>query len=219
MIQKAPVANYSAGHAGRVLCCEWSATEADVIIAGGDDATIHLWKISEQTYKTPGESITARNAKEKSKTTAKASTAAPARSAPPASKKKPGAKLKSLFSVSANLESRGRTEGLRDCKILATAKGIPLQHSAPSGSSENCSFANTELGRGKLAHLGFFVDSEATKRMLDGEIKHHEVSDNFDLAAHLRIWQDDVETLLKEAVKKRLLDDWLVAMAPRVSKE
>lgn len=220
VLEKVPIVNYS-GHAGRLLCCEWSATEADSIITGGDDLTVRLWKMSDQSHKTPGESISARNAKEKSKATSKASSAAPIRNvaSTAASKKKTGSKLKSLFSVSANLESRGRAEGLKDCKILAVAKGIPLENSVPNDTTESHSYADAEFGRDQLAHLGFFVGSEATKRMLDGEIKHHEDSDNFDLAAHLRVWQDDVETLLKEAVKQKQLSDWLVALAPRVSHE
>lgn len=214
------MANFG-GHGGKLLCCEWSALEQDTAITGSDDMTVRMWNIKDQTHVTPSDSIAKRGVKERKKTVQKipaSSSSRPAYSASSAKKKVIG-KLKSLFPVSASLEGRGRTEGLKDCKVLANAKGLPLNHSVADEDSESYNVPVDKLGVRKYAHLGFFYNRETTVNMLQEEIKHHEEGSNLDLAAHLRIWQGDVEPMLREAVKRKQLNDWLVSLAPQISLE
>ena len=222
MINKLPVANF-AGHTGRLLCCEWNALEQDTAVTGGDDMTVRMWKVKDQIHRTPAESVAVKVIKERKKTPFKPpssfSGARHASTSSAAAKKKPTSKLKSLFPVSAALESRGRTEGLKDCKILATLKGVSLKHSIVDEDPEAYRFPPSDFGDAELAHLGFFCSRESTIQMLQEEIDHHQEGSNFDLAAHMRIWQGDVEPMLREAVKKRQLNDWLVSLAPQVSLE
>lgn len=222
MINKEQVANFG-GHTGRLLCCEWNALEQDTAVTGGDDMTIRMWKVKEQICKTPAESIAVKTVKERKKTPYKPpqSSSFVGRHATSSgtAKKKPSSKLKSLFPVSATLEARGRTEGLKDCKILATLKGVTLKHSVIGENPESYTYPASDFGDAELAHLGFFVSRDSTVQMLQEEIDHHQEGSNSDLAAHLRIWQGDVESMLREAVKKRQLNDWLVSLAPQVSLE
>lgn len=221
MINKQHLANFG-GHNGRLLCCEWNALVEDTAVTGGDDMTIRMWKIKEQTHKTPAESIAVKTMKERKKTAFKppsSSFAGRHQASSGTSKKKPSSKLKSLFPVSAALEARGRLEGLKDCKILATLKGVTLKHSIVEEDLESYTYPACEFGDAELAHLGFFASRESTVQMLQEEIDHHQEGSNLDLAAHLRIWQGDVESLLREAVKKRQLNEWLVSLAPQVSLE
>lgn len=222
---KKPLANF-AGHGGRVLCCEWNPLEPDSAITGSDDLTLRLWKVTDQVHSTAGESIAAKGGKEKKKTVGFKPVPSGAghqqarHQSVPAGKKKPTSKLKSLFPVSAALEARGRLEGLNDCRIMAALKGIPLKHSVSDDAPESaCIFPAEDFGQDQLTHLGFFCDGQSTRRMLQEEIEHHEEGSNADLAAHMRIWQGDVESVLKEAVRKRQLSDWLVGLAPQVSLE
>ena len=46
------IANYR-GHIGRVYTVMWSYSDCDVLYTGGDDFTVHRWKISEQIFQTP----------------------------------------------------------------------------------------------------------------------------------------------------------------------
>ena len=222
MINKQNLANFG-GHTGRLLCCEWNALDEDKAVTGGDDMTIRMWKIKEQTRKTPAESIAVKTMKERKKTAFKpplSSFAGRHQASSGTSKKKPSSKLKSLFPVSAALEARGRLEGLKDCKILATLKGVTLKHSIVEEDPESYTSRSIEkIGNAELSHLGFFASRESTVQMLQEEIDHHQEGSNLDLAAHLRIWQGDVESLLREAVKKRQLNEWLVSLAPQVSLE
>lgn len=216
------MANFG-GHSGRLLCCEWNALEQDVAVTGSDDMTVRMWKVKDQIHKTPAESIAGRAVKERKKTPFKPPGSLPARhstsSTSSCAKKKTIGKTKSLFPVSAALEGRGRPEGLKDCKIVATLKGIELKHSVVDEDPKSYTFPAEDFGDAELAHLGFFCNRESTIQMLDEEIYHHEQGSNFDLAAHLRIWRGDVEPMLREAVKKRQLNDWLVSLAPQVSLE
>lgn len=222
MINKEPLANFG-GHTGRLLCCEWNALEQDTAVTGSDDMTIQMWKMKDQVHKTPAESIAVKTVKERKKAPFKPPTSSSVTgrhtSSSAAAKKKAPSKLKSLFPVSATLEGRGRLEGLKDCKILATLKGVSLKHSIVDEDPKSYPFPISDFGNAELAHLGFFVNRESTVQMLQEEIDHHQEGSNFDLAAHLRIWQGDVEPMLREAVKKRQLNDWLVSLAPQVSLE
>ena len=222
MINKEHVANFG-GHTGRLLCCEWNALDPDTVVTGSDDMTIRMWKIKEQIHKTPAESIAVKTMKERKKTPFKPPASSSFAGRHPISsgtyKKKPSSKLKSLFPVSATLEARGRLEGLKDCKILATLKGHSLKHSVVGEDPKSYTYPASDFGDAELAHLGFFASRESTVQMLQEEIDHHQEGSNLDLAAHLRIWQGDVESLLREAVKKRQLNDWLVSLAPQVSLE
>ncbi len=221
MINKELVANFG-GHTGRLLCCDWNALEPDTAVTGGDDMTVRMWRVKDQIHRTPAESIAVKTVKERKKTSIKPpSSFSGARHtiSSAASKKKPPSKLKSLFPVSATLEGRGRTEGLKDCKILATLKGVSLKHSVVDEGPEAYKIPASDLGDAEFAHLGFFCSRESTTQMLQEEIDHHQEGSNFDLAAHMRIWQGDLEPMLREAVKKRQLSDWLVSLAPQVSLE
>ena len=114
-------------HGGRLFCCEWSHLEPDTAITGSEDLTVRRWRVKDQIYKTPAESLAVRRSLEKKRdlpTPTASSVAGPDRHSGNAagSKKGPG-KLKSLFPISAVMEGRNRTEGLKDCKILATLKG------------------------------------------------------------------------------------------------
>lgn len=224
--KEAFVANFG-GHTGRLLCCEWNALERDTAVTGSDDMTIRMWRVKDQICQTPTESLAVKTVKEKKKVASskplsgRHSTMATNASSS-SSKKKPTGKLKSLFPVSAALEGRGRHEGLKDCKILAVSlNGIELKHSVVDDEEgpESYTFPASDLGDAELAHLGFFANRETTVQMLEEEIDHHEHASNFDLATHLKIWQGDVESMLREAVRKRQLNDWLVSLAPRVSLE
>lgn len=222
VINKEPLANFG-GHTGRLLCCEWNALEQDTAVTGSDDMTVQMWKMKDQVHKTPAESIAVKTVKERKKAPFKPPTSSSVTgrhtSSSAAAKKKAPSKLKSLFPVSATLEGRGRLEGLKDCKILATLKGVSLKHSIVDEDPKSYTFPISDFGDAELAHLGFFVNRESTVQMLQEEIDHHQEGSNFDLAAHLRIWQGDVEPMLREAVKKRQLNDWLVSLAPQVSLE
>ena len=46
--------------------------------------------------------------------------------------------------------------------------------------------------------------------MLQKEIEHHEEGSNNNLATCLKIWMGDVETALREAIKRKQLNEWLV---------
>ena len=37
-------------HFGRLLSVEWSATDADVVLSGSDDHTVHAWHISQHHW-------------------------------------------------------------------------------------------------------------------------------------------------------------------------
>ena len=47
-----PEANFR-GHCGRVLCVQWSDSDADVIYSGGQDNTLQCWRISDQQHTKP----------------------------------------------------------------------------------------------------------------------------------------------------------------------
>lgn len=221
MLKEQPfVANFG-GHTGRLLCCEWSALERDTAVTGSDDLTVRMWKVKDQICQSPAESLAGKTVREKKKMPYKPLASASRHAAPTnaASKKKPTSKLKSLFPVSAALEARGRPDGLKDCKILATLNGIELKHSVVDESPELYTFPASDLGDAELTHLGFFGSRESTIQMLDEEIDQHQHASNFDLAAYLKLWKGDVESMLKEAVRRRQLNDWLVSLAPQVSLE
>jgi hypothetical protein len=40
---------------------------------------------------------------------------------------------------------------------------------------------------------------------------------NFTGLNHLKIWQGDLQQTIKDAIKAKKLDDWLVSMSPSVS--
>ncbi len=223
MANKKPLANFG-GHRGRVLCCDWNPLEPNTAITGSDDLTLRIWKVTDQIHSTPAETLATRT--DKKKTGFKPVTCAVSQARQPHStttggaKKKTNTKLKSLFPVSAVLEARGRNEGLADIKILANLKGIPLKHSIvddPPGTTHL--FPVEDFGQDHLTHLGFFGDSNSTRQMLQEEIEHHEEGSNNDLASHFKIWMGDVESALREAVKRKQLNEWLVSLAPQVSLE
>lgn len=52
VLQEAPLCNYQ-GHAGNLLCVDWSPVDPDVIWTGGKDFTVHEWRISKQEFTKP----------------------------------------------------------------------------------------------------------------------------------------------------------------------
>lgn len=40
---------------------------------------------------------------------------------------------------------------------------------------------------------------------------------NFTGLNHLKIWQGDLQQVIKDSIKAKKLDDWLVSMSPSVS--
>ena len=212
-------------HTGRLFCCEWSALEPDTAITGSEDLTVRRWRIKDQVHKTPAESLAIKRPQEKKKDVVKPTTSSvprPERHTGSAGSKKGPSKLKSLFPISAVMESRSRTEGLKDCKVVATLKGINLMHSVPEEDLNSVTFSADSFGQDNLFHLGFFCDRAATVNMLEGEEEGHIEDNNMDLAAHVRMWHADainIEQLLKEAAKKKQLNDFLLSLAPQVSIE
>ncbi|CAF97287.1 unnamed protein product, partial [Tetraodon nigroviridis] len=66
VLQEAPVCNYQ-GHAGHLLCVDWSPVDPDVIWTGGKDFTVHEWRISKQEFTKPPKGRKSVKLKEKSK--------------------------------------------------------------------------------------------------------------------------------------------------------
>jgi hypothetical protein len=101
--------------------------EPDTAITGSEDLTVRRWRVKDQIFKTPVESLSVRRTQEKKrdlpKPSASSSSGPDRHSGNTGSSKKGPGKLKSLFPISAVMEGRNRTEGLKDCKILATLKG------------------------------------------------------------------------------------------------
>lgn len=52
MLREAAIANYR-GHAGYVLCVDWSPVDPDVIWTGGKDFTVQEWRVSKQEFTVP----------------------------------------------------------------------------------------------------------------------------------------------------------------------
>lgn len=65
-----PIANYR-GHSDKILCCLFSNYDSNVIYSGGEDYSLHKWKIDEQQFKLPPEESKLQIAKKKSKTSKK----------------------------------------------------------------------------------------------------------------------------------------------------
>ena len=211
------LANFS-GHNGRVLTGEWNALEADTVVTGSDDFTVRVWNVDQQEHKNVGESLAARLTKDERKKAALVSVNRLATAAVSSSvAKKKLTKLKSLFPVGASLEARGRVQGLLDCKILATARAIPLVHSESLVNHEIVS--QDDFGSEPWANLGFFGDSHSTARMLDTEIEQHVKGSNLDLAAYLQLCKGGPESVIRQAVKAKTLTEFLVSLAPQVSIE
>ena len=45
--QNAALAQFK-GHWGRVLTCQFSGLDSDIVITGGSDSSLYVWKVSEQ---------------------------------------------------------------------------------------------------------------------------------------------------------------------------
>ena len=216
VIDQKPLANFGE-HCGRVLACDWNALEPDTAITGSDDFTVRVWNIKDQINKTPAETIAARPVQEeRKKTEVRPSASRSVNSGTGNSASKKTSKVKSLFPVSANLEARGRLQGLNDCMVLATLAGVDIKHFV---AQDDRQVTPEEIGSGQYANLGFFGDKDSVDRMLQVEIDHHVTRNNLDLAAQLQLWRGNLENVLREAVGKKLLTDWLVSLAPQVSPE
>ncbi|KAM3869078.1 gem-associated protein 5 [Diretmus argenteus] len=52
VLQEAAVSNYR-GHAGHLLCVDWSPVDPDVVWTGGKDSTVQEWSVSKQEFTKP----------------------------------------------------------------------------------------------------------------------------------------------------------------------
>lgn len=43
------------GHSEKVLCCMFSNSDFNSVYSGGEDYSLHRWRIDKQTYTTPPE--------------------------------------------------------------------------------------------------------------------------------------------------------------------
>ena len=181
-----------------------------MLLIGGDDFTVRMWKVNEQVHQTPSEALKSRSvAAEKVKKEIQLDSSTSCSKG----KKKMTGKLKSLLPVSATLDGRGRISNLNDIRSLANHQGIPLDHS--SSDQELAPITSESLS----PHLGLFCDQQSSRQTLQEEINHHLNGSNFDLAIQLQMWQGDVESAIRDAVKKRQLTDFLIGQAPQVSQE
>ncbi|XP_029304088.1 gem-associated protein 5 [Cottoperca gobio] len=79
VLQEAAVSNYR-GHAGYLLCVDWSPVDPDVIWTGGKDFTLQEWRVSKQEFTKPPKGKKMVNLRDKKKKNKKAS--GPAGAAP-----------------------------------------------------------------------------------------------------------------------------------------
>jgi len=48
------LANYR-GHSEKILCCMFSNTDSNVVYSGGEDYSVHRWRVDQQTDTLPPE--------------------------------------------------------------------------------------------------------------------------------------------------------------------
>ncbi|XP_071445588.1 gem-associated protein 5-like [Hetaerina americana] len=203
------------GHSGAGLACMWSSYDPDVIISGSTDFTLCAWRISMCKY--VKKSTTGGSAKKKpppvtvasAETTEKVETANGGSSAslPVAKSVKDVESSKgsftwkgSLFPISWKVSGGiGMVNGVR--RLLEKEEKGTLE-------------AREEPNSAKLL---FFGDRNDMHHLLKKEEEHHKSQGNMEQAQLMELWRGNVADMIKDAIAKGNLSDWLVSMAPTAS--
>ncbi|XP_043214778.1 gem-associated protein 5-like [Amphibalanus amphitrite] len=222
------VAVYS-GHHRPVRCCLPHPLLPGHVFSGGDDCSLHLWRVDEQDAVVP-ETVTgeptaaplpAPTGKEKGRT--RAGDGAPAvavngtdsasrdRTPPAAAAAAAAAQprelgdgrrartQRSLFPLSGAAENRGKAHSQADLEHLMAAG----DDSAPGGDG--------------WSHVGLFGNDAALRDMVDKEMRHHEAQKSSAQLLHMSLWRGDAAAVVRAAAAEALLTDELLALAPMVS--
>ncbi|XP_073993143.1 gem nuclear organelle associated protein rigor mortis [Rhodnius prolixus] len=204
------------GHHSAVVCCLPSTLHQDYIITGSADNTVRVWNINKYHLtksKTKKQRLT--GVMKKFAGVQEATDLTPAEdneqiiSNPLPIPSKPEIpikqevitenkrKSKSMFPVTSN--------GISQAKSLRLLWDRITGNEPPVVTDANA------------AYLNFFGDSKAIRQLMTAEESQHRQIGNHTYSRHLSLWSGDISETIKEACRKKQLDDWLVSLAPLVS--
>ncbi|XP_039280027.1 gem-associated protein 5 isoform X2 [Nilaparvata lugens] len=240
VINKAPLVSYLSHH-NAVLTAVWSPLDPDVIISGSADNTLRVWRLSEQTDKRPSEKRKTKinNRLKKMANVPEAVDVTKERSESPVASNSTNLnkseneiqkecissqvqkiKSKSLFPVSGsalNL-SRHLREHFRQWKEAKSQanESKPTASKEPAAVNGNGTHSSSPPNM-ETGYLDFFSDGNAMRRLLMAEeVELSELGHQKQLIECM-LWRGDVTGLIQEAIQKKQLTPYLVAMAPMAS--
>ncbi|XP_046394335.1 gem-associated protein 5-like [Ischnura elegans] len=199
------------GHSGAGLACIWSSFDPDIIISGSTDFTLCSWRISTAKH------------------VPRPTTGATVKKKPPSNAPLPVENEKHEKSSTDTVSSVPMAKSSKDVestKASFTWRGslFPISWKVAGGvgmiDGVRQLLEREEKGAGDGAidpKLQFFGDRDDMYDLLKREEDHHISQDNLEQAQLMALWRGNVADMVKDAIVKGNLSDWLVSMAPAAS--
>ncbi|XP_059487446.1 gem-associated protein 5-like [Neocloeon triangulifer] len=211
-------------HNGCVMSCCWSALHPDIIISGSADFTCRTWKISQSPADSKPVSRSKFREQQKGPTvlpipvnpsSSELHEPKPAANGIKQSTKphdKPQQKPSTKVTVFP-LSNASFVKNSMDCCVkLLENKGLE-----PPGKKIKLNENNRGDDQNEVNHFGFFTSQDDAVELFTKEAEALKRMNNHVGFQNLKLWQGDMQQVIKDSIKAKKLDDWLVSMAPSVS--
>ncbi|KAK9498761.1 hypothetical protein O3M35_003324 [Rhynocoris fuscipes] len=200
------------GHHSAVVCCLPSTLHQDYIITGSADNTVRVWNINKyhltksKTKKQRLTGVMKKFAGVQEATDLTIEEEPEYNALPPAPK--------SEVATKPEMDSKKKSKSMFPVTSagFSQAKCLRLLWSRLSGNEPPLAVPDHDT-----AYLDFFGNSKAIRQLMSAEESQHKLNGNYAYTRHLSLWAGDISETIKEACRKRQLDDWLVSLAPMVS--
>lgn len=238
VMNKTPLVSYLSHH-NAVLTAVWSPLDPDIIISGSADNTLRAWRVSEQTDQRPSEKRKTKinNRLKKMANVPEAVDVTKERvSSPVASNSANTSKSESDIMKECITSQSQKIKGKSLFPVSGTAMNLSrhmkehFQMWKEAKSKESKATANETAVNGNGTHspsptppnkdtgyLDFFSDGNAMRRLLMGEEVQLTEIGHQQQVRDCMLWRGDVTGMIQEAIQKKQLTPYLVALAPMAS--
>uniref|UniRef100_A0A146LNJ2 Gem-associated protein 5 n=2 Tax=Lygus hesperus TaxID=30085 RepID=A0A146LNJ2_LYGHE len=206
------------GHHGAVVCCLPSALHQDWIITGSADNTVRVWNMNNfRLTKTKTKKQRLTGAMKKFACAREAAEITPKIVEKYEYEPKPingEATTVKHVEFAANVDYKRKPKSMFPVTStgMTQAKHISLLWGHISGTE-----ATKKVSVGNSGYLDFFGDNQSMRRLAVVEEMHHREHGNATQADNFSMWSGDIAESIKDACRKKQLNDWLVSLAPMVS--
>ncbi|GLV35254.1 Ciao1 [Carabus blaptoides fortunei] len=200
-----------------ILTIVWSPLDADLIISGGKDSTLRIWRITKYPP-TLAENVADKKGKKRSPKLNKIDSTESPETKPAGPEKNAKINLLPCVSRMQNPEQIFHMETFRKLLYkLDHPDDVPVQEDSDTDEEEEDPFLDTGLPNFNIDPIQMFGSKDDMAKVLEYEQQTHIAKKHWDHAHHLSLFKGDIAKSIRTALKAGVMNPWIISMAPMVS--